>query len=78
MNVRDALAKLVVAERERDSLREVNCKLRDKLLECAKECARCHGTGLVTIHFEGNEGAPEWDADDQPCPECEDIRAVLE
>lgn len=33
-------------------------------------CERCHGTGLVTRHFPGNEGVPEWDADDQPCPEC--------
>jgi hypothetical protein len=69
--------KLLALERERDSLREANCRLRDKLLECAKECERCHGTGLVTIHFPGNEGVPAWDADDQPCEECRDIREVL-
>lgn len=33
-------------------------------------CKRCHGSKLVTLHFPGNEGVPEWDADDQPCPEC--------
>jgi hypothetical protein len=33
-------------------------------------CERCHGSGLVTIHFPGNEGVPERDADDQPCPNC--------
>jgi len=53
-------------------------RLRDKLLEVAKECARCNGTGLITRHFEGNEDKPAWDADDQPCPDCEDIRAALD
>jgi hypothetical protein len=53
MNARDALTKLVVVERERDQLREVNCTLRDKLLEIAKECSKCRGTGLRTIHFPG-------------------------
>lgn len=41
----------------------------------AKECAECDGTGLVSRKFyvEGIEN----DADDQPCDECADIRAVL-
>ncbi len=39
-------------------------------LPAADVCERCNGTRLVTIHFHGNEGVPEWDADDQPCPEC--------
>jgi hypothetical protein len=67
----------IVLASDYDALVTQNLKIRDKLLELAKECARCDGTGLVTRHFPGNEGVPEWDADDQPCPECEDIRAVL-
>lgn len=43
----------------------------------AADCPICKGTGLVSIHFPGNEGVPEWDADDQPCQECVDIRAVI-
>jgi hypothetical protein len=54
-----------------------NMRLRDKLLELAKKCERCRGSGLISIHFEGNEDAPEWDADDQTCPDCIDIRSVL-
>ena len=34
------------------------------------ECDTCGGSGFRTIHFPGNEGVPEWDADDQPCHEC--------
>ena len=58
-------------------LRAENLRLRDKLLEIAKQCSSCDGTGLVTVHFAGNEGAPEWDADDQPCGDCIDIREAL-
>lgn len=60
------------------ALRDANIRLRDKLLEIAAQCPTCHGTGLRSLHFPGFEGAPEWDADDQPCPDCADIRAVLE
>lgn len=47
----------------------------------ASECGRCNGTGLVTISY-GGDGygdrcAALADADDQPCPDCEDIRKVL-
>ncbi len=39
-------------------------------------CERCNGTGLVTISY-GGDGyggrcAAMADADDQPCPECEE------
>jgi hypothetical protein len=34
------------------------------------ECDLCGGSGFRTIHIPGNEGVPEWDADDQPCHEC--------
>ena len=33
------------------------------------ECDTCDGSGLRTISG-GGSGDPEWDADDQPCPEC--------
>ena len=66
-------AKLVKAERERDQLREVNCKLRDKLLEIAKECSECGGTGCITrIDNIAMPGRVE------ECPDCADIRSVLE
>jgi DnaJ-class molecular chaperone len=45
-----------------------------KLKELAGECAECSGTGLVTIHNYDGHGS---DADDQPCPECEDIHVVI-
>lgn len=40
----------------------------------ASECGECSGTGLVTIYNHDGHGS---DADDQPCPECADIRAVI-
>lgn len=33
-------------------------------------CETCKGCRFYTIHFPGNEGVPAWDADDQPCPDC--------
>lgn len=32
-------------------------------------CDTCDGSGLVTVSG-GGSGDPEWDADDQPCQEC--------
>jgi len=43
----------------------------------ASECGECDGSGLVTVHIPGNEGVPAIDYDDQPCPDCADIRAVI-
>lgn len=51
------------------ALIEENTRLRDKLLAIAKECAACDGTGCVTDGFQLRV---------IPCPDCEDIRAVLE
>lgn len=45
-----------------------------KLKEWAGECAECSGTGLVTIYNYDDNGS---DADDQPCPQCEDIRETI-
>lgn len=41
----------------------------------ASECGDCNGTGLVTITTW--PGGIEVDNDDQPCPDCADIRAVI-
>lgn len=35
----------------------------------AKDCDTCKGRGFHTVHG-GGPGDPEWDADDQPCPQC--------
>ena len=61
---------------ENATLREQNLRMRDYLLALAKECIRCHGTGLRTLNYV-RDGI-EMDADDQPCPDCAEIRAVLE
>lgn len=55
------------------NLRAENVKLRDKLLELAKDCSECGGTGCVTV--------TEWQVPAfgkvLPCPDCEDIRELL-
>jgi hypothetical protein len=72
------IAALLAAQRERDQLRVVNSKLRDKLLELAKECASCGGTGVVTVMV-----TTAWDDDGRPCErvepcgDCESIREAL-
>lgn len=45
-----------------------NLRMRDKLLELAKDCAECGGTGCVTVGFGERV---------DPCPDCEDIRELL-
>lgn len=53
-----------------------NVRLRDKLLEIAKECSECDGTGVHTVRgFEGRGQAFERQ---QPCRDCADIRELLE
>jgi hypothetical protein len=48
----------------------------------ASECAGCGGKGTRTISYGGdgygNRCAARVDADDQPCPDCADIRAVID
>lgn len=56
------------------ALIEENARLRNKLLEIAKECSGCGGAGVVTVKDDmvaafGRE---------LPCPDCEDIREALE
>jgi hypothetical protein len=60
---------------ERNQLREVNCQLRDKLLELAKECSSCGGTGVVTVRYEYNEISRDRV---EPCGDCLDIREALD
>lgn len=61
---------------ELEKLRAENLRLRDKLLELAKECSGCNGTGLHTVRgFEGHGKAFERQ---EPCRDCADIRAVLD
>lgn len=55
------------------AVRAANSRLRDKLLEIAKECAGCGGTGCVT-RVNGIAGR----ARVEPCPQCADIREALE
>ena len=62
----DVTRQLLAVERERDQLREQVCRLRDKLLELAKDCDDCDGTGLQTIYGETED-----------CPACHDIRELL-
>lgn len=47
-----------------------NLKMRDKLLEVAKQCVRCGGTGCVTRFFSDSSRVI-------PCGDCEDIRDAL-
>jgi hypothetical protein len=65
----DLTRKVILLERERDQLREVNCKLRDKLLEICNDCDPCGGTGCVKTDCD-----PIMVVD---CPACLDIRGVL-
>jgi DnaJ-class molecular chaperone len=59
---------------ENEKLREANLKMRDKLLEIAKECSTCSGTGIVTVTH-NIRGVLRKGQED--CPDCLDIRAVL-
>jgi hypothetical protein len=46
-------------------------------LQFIAECAECNHTGLVSVHIPGHDTVAEWDADEQPCPECTPARALL-
>jgi hypothetical protein len=53
---------------------EVVCKLRDKIMEFAKDCEPCGGTGIITVK---DEDAPAFGRT-LPCYACEDLRELLE
>jgi rubrerythrin len=61
-------ARLLKAERERDDLVITNLRLRDKLLDLARNCGYCGGIGTVY-----QKAAPP-----SPCPLCTHIRKVLD
>lgn len=75
----DALARLLLAERERDSARDENVKLRNKLLDIAKQCETCGGTGVVTRNIrpalEANHGIAV--TREVECLDCLDVRELL-
>jgi hypothetical protein len=70
----DVNRKILLLERERDQLREVNSRLRDFLLARAKECESCGGTGCVTVKYYFADVENERVED---CGDCYDYRAVL-
>lgn len=45
--------------------------------QVASEYARCDGDGLISLHFPGVDTIAEFDADDQPCDECAEVRALI-
>lgn len=66
-------------EEERKAIEELNKKIvgirerKNQLLSLTHQpevCETCKGRRFYTIHTPGNEGVPESDADDQPCPDC--------
>jgi DnaJ-class molecular chaperone len=38
--------------------------------EDLEQCERCKGRGFYGYTVPSNEGVPEYDVDDQPCPDC--------
>lgn len=72
-------ARLIQLERERDTLRAENVKLRNKLLEVAKECSGCEGTGVVTVMREPDSHlySGVLISREEPCGDCLDIREAL-
>jgi hypothetical protein len=74
MTLKEAIRALALAQRERDSLREVNCKLRDYLLARAKECEACDGCGVVTVYTTDIMNDP---GHQEPCGDCYALREVL-
>jgi hypothetical protein len=58
---------------ELETLRVANARLRDKLLEMAKQCSGCDGEGIVTT-FNANTKVGTI----EQCGDCIDIREALE
>ena len=73
MNRIDATRQLLACQIDCANLREINNKLRDKLLEWARNCQPCGGTGCETIRNDDGLTVAVL-----PCPKCHDIREVLE
>jgi hypothetical protein len=63
--------------RERDALRAMNLRLRDKRLELANNCGLCRGTGVA---HQTMTGLPRGllAGRGRPCPDCKDLRELLQ
>jgi hypothetical protein len=70
------ITKLLLVERERDDLRVVNVKLRNKLLEICAACESCGGSGCVEDIVQHARFGPQVQV--IPCEACLDIREVLD
>jgi hypothetical protein len=55
-------------------LRGALLKIRDKLLEFAKECAECGGTGVITVTDDMQDAFGKA----LPCDACADLYELLE
>ena len=60
-----------------DSLLALNAELLAAVEEAASECAECGGTGMHTVHIDGSDTHAACDADEQACPDCADLRALI-
>jgi hypothetical protein len=56
-----------------EALCVAHLRMRDKLLELAKACPSCNGTGIVTVYDEDRN-----EVRGEECGDCADIRAVLD
>lgn len=70
----DALARVVIVERERDAAREEIVKLRDAILALANKCYACKGTGFIKVPSFLVAAMGE----KMPCVDCKGLRRVLE
>lgn len=61
--------------KEKVALQVTICRMRDKLLELAKECAECGGTGCKEDVVEHAAFGPQVQTID--CESCLDIRELL-
>lgn len=77
MKASDATTRILQLERERDELREINCKLRDKLLELANQCQSCDGVGVVTVMVPRPLYSGVVVSREEPCGDCHDLRELL-
>jgi DnaJ-class molecular chaperone len=68
--------RIIKLERERDELVRANLKLRDFLLQRANACERCGGSG--SINQLKDKALPYLGTTPVPCPDCADLRKVLD
>lgn len=76
MTAANCLDLSVVRGAEVRQLREMNEKLRAKLLELAKDCVPCSGTGCVDVVLKSPLSG-RLHSVSEDCPVCLDIRELL-